>query len=401
MNAPSTPLGRPIDDEPSLAGRRVAFVGRLAGMSKREAQQLVRSHGAIAVEVADAETELVVVGEEGFPLAAVDEPVDVLEGVLRTAAEQGTLEVLRESDLWRRLGMVDDERDVRRLYTPAMLAGLVGVPVATIRRWHRRGLIQPLREVRRLPYFDFQEVTTARRLAEVLAAGVSPQALERKLAALARFLPDVERPLAQLPIILAGKELLLRQGEGLLEPGGQLRFDFDAAAVDAEPAVLDVASAGYADTPEAMFSAAEELDDAGDLEGAAEAYRAVLAAGGPNAEVCFRLAELLYRLGDLSAARERYSMALELDEDYVEARANLGCVLEELGRTDLAEAAFRGAIAMYEDFPDAHYHLARLLDLAGQADEAEQHWRRFSQLAPESPWADEARVRLATGPDFD
>lgn len=398
MDSSATDSERTADAEPSLAGRRVAFVGRLAGMSKRDAQQLVRSHGAIAVEEADAATELVVVGEEGYPLAAVDEPIDVLEGVLRTAAEQGNLEVLRESDLWRRLGMIDEEHDVRRLYTPAMLAGLVGVPVATIRRWHRRGLIQPVREVRRLPYFDFQEVTTARRLAEVLAAGVSPQALERKLAALARFLPGVERPLAQLPVILAGKELLLRQGEGLIEPGGQFRFDFDAAASDAAPSVIDVTSGGRSETPESILSVAEELDDAGELEAAAEAYRAVLAVGGPNAEVCFRLAELLYRLNDLTAARERYSMALELDEDYVEARANLGCVLDELGRAELAEAAFRGALALYEDFPDAHYHLARILDAAGETAEAETHWRRFSQLAPESPWADEAWARLSGGP---
>lgn len=401
MNSPPTGPVRHAEAEVSLAARRVAFVGRLAGMSKREAQQLVRAHGAIAVDTADAETELVVIGEEGYPLAAVDEPIDVLEGVLRTAAEQGTLEVIRESDLWRRLRIIDDERDVRRLYTPAMLAGLVGVPLATIRRWHRRGLIQPVREVRRLPYFDFQEVTTARRLAEVLAAGVSPQALERKLAALARFLPGVERPLAQLPVILAGKELLLRQGEGLLEPGGQFRFDFDAATTDAEPSVLDVASAGRAETPQAMLVAAEELDDAGDLEAAADAYRAVLAAGGPNAEVCFRLAELLYRLDDLTAARERYSMALELDEDYVEARANLGCVLEELGRDDLAEAAFRGALVLHDDYPDAHYHLARILDASGKSAEAETHWRRFSQLAPESPWADEARTRLTSARDSD
>ena len=75
-----------------------------------------------------------------------------------------------------------------------MLADLLGVSVAVIRRWHRRGLIVPVREVRRLPYFDFQEVATARRLAELLAAGVSPRAIERQLESLARYLPGVTRP---------------------------------------------------------------------------------------------------------------------------------------------------------------------------------------------------------------
>jgi hypothetical protein len=32
-----------------LVGKRVAFVGKLGGVTKREAQQLVRQHGGIAV----------------------------------------------------------------------------------------------------------------------------------------------------------------------------------------------------------------------------------------------------------------------------------------------------------------------------------------------------------------
>ncbi len=48
----------------------------------------------------------------------------------------------------------------------------------------------------------------------------------------------------------------------------------------------------------------------------------------------------------------------------------------------------------HPDYPDAHYHLARLLDDLGQFGEAEVHWQQFLELAPESPWAEEARIRL-------
>jgi tetratricopeptide (TPR) repeat protein len=140
--------------------------------------------------------------------------------------------------------------------------------------------------------------------------------------------------------------------------------------------------------------AAIDLEDAGDLEGAIETYRAAAAAAGPSPEVCFRLAELLYRQGDLGGSRERYYMAIELDEDLVEARANLGCVLAELGDHDLAVAAFQGALAFHPDYADVHYHLARTLDDLGRSAEAEAHWRRFLELTPGSPWADEARLRL-------
>ena len=205
----------------------MAFVGKLAGMSRREAQQLVRSSGGAVVEKLSERPQLIVVGEAELPLNDLTES---LGDELRTAVEQGTVRVITETQLWQRLGFVEGEQNIHRLYTPAMLADLLGVSVAVIRRWHRRGLISPVREVRKLPYFDFQQVATARCLAELLAAGVSPQAIEKKLAALGRLLPDIERPLAQLSVIVEGKQLLLRQGDGLIESGGQLRFDFEAGA---------------------------------------------------------------------------------------------------------------------------------------------------------------------------
>jgi tetratricopeptide (TPR) repeat protein len=147
-------------------------------------------------------------------------------------------------------------------------------------------------------------------------------------------------------------------------------------------------------TPEQLLDVAMQWEDEDRVPDAVEMYRAALAAGGPRADICFQLAEALYRLGDLSAARERYYMAIELDEDYVEARANLGCVLAESGQVDLAIAALEGALKYHNDFPDAHYHLAALLDQRGDAGAARQHWEQFLQLAPDSPWAEEARQRL-------
>ncbi len=389
-----------------LKGQRVALVGKLAGMSKREAQQLVRRQGGVILERPDASATLLVLGEEELPLG--DGPADsAFDEAVRGAVDRGTLEIVSETQLWQRLGLVDREQHIHPLYTPAMLAQLLGVGVSVIRRWQRRGWIVPVREVRRLPYFNFQEVATARRLTELLASGMSPATIEKKLAALKRYVPDIKRPLAQLSIIVEGKNLLLRQGAGLVEPGGQLRFDFSAAAdgtrhssyqsVAFASDILTFAGRGVhgcVATPAEMVQAAGQLEDEGQLQAAAEMYRSAMSAGGPSAEICFLLAELLYQLQDLPAARERYYMAVELDEDYVEARANLGCVLSDLGEQELAISAFEGALAFHDDYPDVHYHLARTLDEVGRADEALAHWKAFLRLAPMSPWADEARERL-------
>jgi tetratricopeptide (TPR) repeat protein len=390
-----------------LSGQRVALVGKFAGMSKRDAQQLVRRQGGIVVERPDASATLLVVGENELPVleGSLDE---TFEPEVREAVDRGTLAVISETQLWQRLGLVDHEQHLHRLYTPAMLAKLLGVPVSVLRRWQRRGWIVPVREVRRLPYFDFQEVATARRLNELLAAGMSAAEIEKKLAALARYLPGVKRPLAQLSIIVQGKQLLLRQGDEVIEPGGQLHFDF-AGAGDDEHASVPASVAFASDilafndlpglpiptSPGDMVQLAGQLEDEGHPEAAAEMYRAAMAAGGTSAELCFLLAELLYQIQDLTAARERYYMAIELDEDYVEARANLGCVLSELGETDLAIAAFQGALMYHDDYADVHYHLGRILDDASRPEEAEVHWKSFLRLAPTSPWADEARDRIS------
>jgi tetratricopeptide (TPR) repeat protein len=395
----------------ALVDRCVAFLGRLGGFTKREAHLLVRQHGGIPVEPTDPRLNLVVIGADELSL----DSDELLDQALIEKATRDNLEVINETQLLQRLGLVDDRPHVQQHYTPSMLAELLGVPTATIRRWHRQGLITPVREVYRLPYFDFQEVITARRLAQLLAAGASPAKIEAKLTQLAHLFPDVDRPLAQLSVIVEGREILLRDGEGLVDSGGQRRFDFEAAehlpqaddcrcdddrlsATDhtvAVAATLSLPQCSAAQTsPAALLEQAAGLEAEGFLEDAISTYRSALFAGSPAAETNLLLAELLYRTGDITAARERYYSALEIDEDFVEARANLGCVLAETGQPELAIAAFQGALARHPEYPDVLFHLARTLDDVGRCHEALEFWRRFLNLAPDSPWAAEARDRL-------
>jgi tetratricopeptide (TPR) repeat protein len=296
-----------------------------------------------------------------------------------------------------------------------MLADLLRVPISAIRHWHRRGVLHAAREVGRLPYFDFTEVGVARKLARLLAAGCSLAKVDRRLADLSRSLPELPRPLADPAVVVEGRHVLIRRGDNIAEPTGQLVIDFDMArADDAEnaaaswPVAIPIAAAdslratsktaqrgGHPFVAEDLRSVAAELEGEGREEQAIDVYRAILVSGQATPDDHFALAELLYRIGDLSAARERYYMAIELDEDFVEARSNLGCVLAEHGDAALAEAAFRGALEFHPDYADAHYHLARLMDRAHRTSEAARHWQLFLNLAPASPWADEARQRIS------
>lgn len=420
MSAPTDPVAGMLD----VAGMRTVIVGKLAGMTKAGARKLLTARGAVVVDELHADVRLIVVGEQDLP------PADLADRIEQIATQPAAVRVVSETELWESLGIVEPQQQMHRLYTPAMLGELLGVPTSIVRRWHRRGLIKPAREVRKLPYFDFHEVQTARQLVRLLAGGASPTTIEKQLKALGRLLPTVERPLAQLSVIVEGDALLLRQADGLLETGGQYRFDFSTDEDDAgvpppevgpleaglrSPDVIGASSsmepvATYHPLPDLagdlappksakhLVKLAADLEEAGRLAEAADLYRAALATGGRSssatAETCFALADVLYRLGDVGGARERYFMAVELNEDYVEARANLGCLLVEEKRFDLAIAAFEGALRYHDDYADVRYHLARALDEVGARDAAEAHWRAFLELVPDGPWSDNARRRL-------
>lgn len=393
-------------DADFLAGKRIATVGKLGGLTKKEMVRVLREAGAKLMERPSTSTQIIVIGADH---SLVDDWTKELDADVDEAVKAGRIEVLLETDLWQRLG-VAESHPLTQLYTPAMLADLLGVSVRVVRRWHRTGLIQPIKEVMRLPYFDYQEVATARQLAQWLADGATVEGIRQQLAGLSHLVAADERPIQQLSIIAEGKHLLLRQGNGLVEATGQMRIDF--GALDEDSTTDDAACStisfqtltaaglsveqvreGPADLQE-MLEQANLAEDEDRLETAIDWYRAALASQGASADICFQLAELLYRMSDLSGARERYYMALELNPDLVEARANLGCVLAELGQLELAVAAFEGTLSQYEDYADVHYHMARTLDDLKRHDQALQHWSRFLQLAPSSPWAEEATERL-------
>ena len=425
------PPSKPTSDELCLQGERILFVGKLTGMSRREVCDLVSQHGAEVAENEGTTLErgsvtLAVIGDSHPDLASALPSGTASQAELIEEVAAGRIELLHESELWQRIGLVGGDTHanvgVRKFYTPAMLAELLDVPVTAVRRWHRQGAILACQSVRRLPYFDFTEVAIARHLAALVAAGCSLRVIDRKLSELQRSLPDSERPLSDPSLVVSGRCLYVRRGDELAEPGGQLLIDFDKpddAQSSKETAdslvVLSITSGGvsssglaHSGVPQSGQIEGEELlstldqlqqvalewEDQGELERAAETYRTMLVAGGPTAELHFALADLLYRADDLPAARERYYAAIEIDEQYVEARANLGCVLAENGEIELAVAAFRGALTFHPDYADVHYHLAGALDRSNLQDEAEHHWRSFLALAPESPWAELARTRL-------
>ncbi|HVW02084.1 MAG TPA: tetratricopeptide repeat protein [Planctomycetaceae bacterium] len=392
-----TPALSALPDQP-LAGERVAFTGTLASMTHQAAQTLVEQHGGSATTHVSRQTTILVVGEEGWPLEDDGTPSVKLQQAVRLQDEGLALRIVTESEWLGWLGL-SESGEVRREYTPAMLSQLLSIPVGTLRAWHRMGLIRPVRQVYRLPYFDFREVSNVRRLADLIEAGVSPRQIQSSLLGMQSVLGPGDRSLDQLEILAGGARLVLRDDEGLREPAsGQRVFDFEPPAPEAAEEDADVASTRNV---QAHWTASEWRQEAcrhveaGELEAAVEAFRLSLMDQPLQPEVHFQLAETLYRMNDVPAALERYHVAVELDHNYLEAWTQLGCVYAESNRLESAVEAFRIALDLHADYPDAHLHMAEALHQLGRTAEAVPHWQQYLQFDHRGPWADNARQRLA------
>jgi tetratricopeptide (TPR) repeat protein len=303
-------------------------------------------------------------------------------------------------------------------YTAAMMAEVIGVPIAAIRHWRRRWLLEPVHRSGSLEWFNYTELVVGRRLARLLAAGLSLQEIDRQLSRL----PGDARQIARgdEPLFIEDRQVYLRRQGHYVGAGGQLAFAFAAAEpiasklqdIGGDPLDGDAVICSFAarsegaldqlerhddswETIDELLSLSADLERCGHFVEAADAIRAVLQASPPTAQLAFLLAELLYRIGDLTAARERYYMAVELDHDHLEARTSLGCVLEELGELELARAALEGVVRQEPDHAEAHWHLAGVLETLGERADAARHLLIFMALAPHSSWCDVARSRLA------
>jgi len=417
-----------IESSPGLHGECVAFTGTLASMTHQRAAEYVVDHGGETMSHVSARTTMLVIGEEGWPLESDGRPSQKLAKAIEFVRDGADIRVLGESDWLRLIGEGERDADIRRTYTPAMLSQLLGIPVGVIRRWERLGLIRPVKRVCRLPYFDYQEVTGVRRLAELLTAGVSHNELETSLLAIRDAIGTVDCPLAQLDILVQDAHVVYRDSRGLVQPvTGQRLFEFDPPDDDCPedandihplPGVLDRDNQPETGmSPAQWFAEACRLAEHNDqLEAAASACRRCLKAldfrdrsslvmepddrgfGRADAPqpgiVNFHLAELLYRMGNLEGAVERYHVAIECDPGHVEAWTLLGCVLIEIQQFDTAEDALNTALALHPDCPDAHFHLASLLDRVDRQQEAVTHWKQYLEFDVRGPWAENARQRL-------
>src|SRR5262249_29798611 len=109
-----------------LRGKRVAFTGRLACMTRAEAARLVRAHGGAFSRMVTERTSVLVVGQEGWPLQKDGRLTAKLLKAQNLRRVGHSIQILQEQDFLSRLGL-DSTDGIRRLYTNSQLTKLLGL----------------------------------------------------------------------------------------------------------------------------------------------------------------------------------------------------------------------------------------------------------------------------------
>ena len=408
-----------------LSDKEVAFSGRLASMSRREATQRVRDAGGRPVRSLSDQTAYLVVGQHSSPFSD-DAPQAPLARARELQAAGSALRVLSEAEFLGLLDLREKVDELSRLFTSAQVARITGVTAAAIRAWVRAGLLRPARLKKRLAWFDFKEIVMVRALRLLSAEGATPARISRSLSELASWLPDAPDILSRLEEPGSGRSLRVRlPGGSLAESSGQLVFDFTEPQPDrpqtGQPRILPltqqpeiddsdsgpqpVPDSGGRDLillPSAQSIAAEEWFERGlqaeaesDLTAAIAAYEQALTVGGPDAEVAFNLGNVLYATGRFGDAAARYLAAVEIEPDYVEAWNNLGIALTDAGKLQEAITVFKTALTKESDYADVHSNMAEVYATQGKLSLARHHWRAYLIADPHSSWAQHVRRRLA------
>jgi tetratricopeptide (TPR) repeat protein len=272
-----------------------------------------------------------------------------------------------------------------RTFSVDELAELCGLPVNVIERWQDLELLQPMRgSVRR---FAFRSVGTVRTLAELWRAGWTAPRIARAWQLARTVVPNADAALSGLLASIGTKRVTVRAPDGrLVEPTGQMVFDFAAAADGESEPLPQLRSA------QDWFAIGVDAEAAGRLEDAVRAYEHALPVG--SAETHFNLGNCYYELRRRKEAVDQFAAAIARAPDYAEAWNNLGIVRGEVGDRDGAVEALGRALEIVPHYADAHYNLAEALAVVGDLERARKHWRAYLTFDPNSGWAEQVRQRL-------
>ncbi len=356
----------PVDLDSSVLKSSVAFTGRLACMSRAEAFEVVRQHGGTPSQAVTKRTNLLIVGELGWPLLDDGRPPNKL-----SRANAYGIPVANERRFLEWIGKAVPD-SVHKTYSADQLAALSKLSSDMILKLAQLGLLDE-RDGR----FGFRDLASARQVAKLLADGVRLTEITRAVSQIRKWLPDVGLANVRLH---AGPQhsLEIEQPGGRTDQHGQF-----VLAVDQSQNVSDD-----------LFEQAQSSEEAGDIAEAERLYRILMKSDPTDASAPFNLGNLLRGCGRNVEAEAALRAATRIDPTFADAWYNLSDLLDEQGRVEAAIECLRTALRVAPDYADAMFNLALLLQRTNRYAESADYWRRYLASDCQSEWATRARRSL-------
>lgn len=374
----------------SIANKQVVFTGRLASMPRDEAWEVVRRAGGTPCKNVTQRTDILVIGMEGWPLLP-DGTVSRKLAYAEKLRRQGhPIYIISEAEFLELTGLSRHRTELEKSYPAHQVCDILNISADTLARWEQFGLVRPVDGK-----YDFQDLISVRTIAALVAQGVQPATIAKSLHELASVLA-VERPLAQLKIVLENPKVLLAAiDDGRIAPNGQLVLDFEGGQ-RRRGSVTSVKTPASNDalTAEDWFHIGSMCEDEERFGEAVEAYRCAIRLRPDYAEAFFNLGNVLREQGDTANAEDAYTAAVACDPHLHWAWYNLADIQDETGRVQEAIASLERAVAISPTYADAQFNLARCYESVGRLKEARAHWIAYLRLDPHSEWAKIARERL-------
>jgi tetratricopeptide (TPR) repeat protein len=335
-------------------------------MKRADAFALVRRHGGTPREGVTKKTDILIVGELGWPLVDDGRPSNSL-----AQARAYGIPVASERRFLEWLGKVAPEEQAKT-YTAEQLATLTKVPKDILDQLAMFGLIEP-KDGR----YGFRDLAAARQIAALLASGVALSVITKSLSEIRKWLPEAQ--LSNLRLFPESADrLLIEQMQGRTEKSGQF--------------VLPVAPTD--DDADALFAAAQAAEETGDAAEAERLYGRLIKVDAADAAARFNLANLLNAAGRAVEAEAMYRDATRADAGFAPAWYNLADALDDRGRTGEAITALEAALRADPDYADAVFNLALMLQKLERHADAATHWRRYLELDADSAWSARAKRAL-------
>ena len=344
----------------------VAFTGRLACMTRAEAFGVVRSHGGRPSEAVTRQTNVLVVGELGWPLLDDGRPSNKLS----RAGSYG-IPVVSERRFLEWIGKAVPD-SLNRTYSAEQIAALSKLARKTIDQLVRFGLLDP-----REGLFGFRDLASARQIAKLFEHGIALSEIIRSVKEVRAWLPKAD--LSNLRLHPATHHTIeIEQPEGRTDKRGQ--FVLPAAPPE--------------QNADALFEQAQVAEETGNIAETERLYRVLIKCDPTDAAAPFNLGNMLRSNGRRVEAEAALRAATRADPTFAEAWYNLSDLLDEQGRSEAAIDCLRKALRAAPAYIDAVFNLALLLQRRNKYAEAAEYWRQYLATDAQSEWAVRARRSL-------